>query len=310
MRWVETLTKATMNWFPVRVWRRVLNYNGLLLSAGVSYQALFATFAALYVALLVFGAWFVADTARLDNLIEIINTYIPGLIGDAGAVTRDQLVTLAQHNLSGFGWGEVIAIAILLWTASNWITYSRMSIRAVFGLPKDPHAYLLLKAKDMLTSIVLGALLLSGAVLTTASTNLFNWFTHLIGATGWSFVTGLLVRIGGLVVVFLLDAGVLAVMFVTLSGAQLRYRQVLSGAALGGIALIALQVLGSFVLGAGTKNPLLATFVVFVTLLFWFRLTAVVMLTAAAWTAESLEKRGDAVASRPVKPSRWTTPPG
>lgn len=309
MRWVQKLTIATMNWFPVRVWRRVLNYNGLLLSAGVSYQALFATFAALYVGLAVFGVWFVADSARLDNLIEIINTYIPGLIGDAGAVTRDQLMTLAQHNLGSLGWGGAVAVVILLWTASNWITYSRMSIRAVFGLPKDTHSYVLLKGRDMVTSIVLGAVLLAGAALTTASTNLFAWVTHLIGATGWSFVTGLFIRVGGLAVVFLLDAGVLAVMFVTLSGAQLRFRQVLSGAALGGIALIALQVLGSFVLGAGTKNPLLATFVVFVTLLFWFRLTAIVMLSAAAWTAESLEQRGNTVESRPAKPSRWITPP-
>ena len=44
------LTQRTLALFPVRVWRHFLQHNGFLLAAGVSYQALFAIFAAIYLA--------------------------------------------------------------------------------------------------------------------------------------------------------------------------------------------------------------------------------------------------------------------
>lgn len=285
-------------WFPVRVWMRILNTNGLLLSSGVSYQALFATFAALYVGLAVFGVWFVAKEARLDSLIEILNTYIPGLVGDEGAVSRDQLIQLAQQNLAQFGWAGAVALAILAWTASSWITYSRMAIRSVFGLGKDPRPYVLLKGKDLIASLIFGAALLVGTALTTASTNLFSAVSGWLGLEDWSALTNALTRIGGLLLVFLLDTVVLGVMFMTLAGTVLTVRHVAGGALMGGLALTVLQVLGSLILTGGTSNPLLATFVVFVTLLLWFRLTAIVTLTAAAWVAEAAIDRGEPLQSR------------
>ena len=51
------LTQRTLAWFPVRVWRHFLQHNGFLLAAGVSYQALFAIFAAIYVAFAIAGLW-------------------------------------------------------------------------------------------------------------------------------------------------------------------------------------------------------------------------------------------------------------
>ena len=57
---VTDLTRRTMEFFPVRVWRHFLQRNGFLLSAGRSYQALFATFAAIYVAFAVAGLWLIS----------------------------------------------------------------------------------------------------------------------------------------------------------------------------------------------------------------------------------------------------------
>lgn len=295
---VRELTAKGKEWFPVRVWRRVLTFNGLLLSSGVSYQALFATFAALYVGLAVFGIWFVTKEARLDSLIEILNTYIPGLIGPEGAVSREQLIELAQQNLAQFGWAGIIATAVLAWTASSWITYSRMAIRTVFGLPKDPRPYVFLKGKDLIASLIAGAALLVGTALATVSTNLFGTVAHWLGLDEWSSLTNFLTRSLGLILVFALDTVVLGVMFLALAGTVLSVRKVAGGALAGGLALTGLQVLASLVLGGGTNNPLLATFVVFVTLLLWFRLTAIVTLTAAAWVAEAAEDRGEPLQSR------------
>ena len=49
------LTERTLAAFPVRVWRHFLQNNGFLLAAGVSYQALFAIFAAIYLAFAIAG---------------------------------------------------------------------------------------------------------------------------------------------------------------------------------------------------------------------------------------------------------------
>lgn len=304
----RALANATKEWFPVRVWRRVLAYNGLLLSAGISYQALFATFAALFLGILIFGVWFIGDPARLDALIKLINNYVPGLIGPAGAVTRQQLLELAQFNVTSLSISGIIAGGVLLWTASSWITYTRIAIRSVFGLPKDPRTYVWLKARDVIASLVFGALFIIDAALATISTNLFNDLVRVLGFEGMSTLTNAITRSGGLVLVFLLNTVVLTVMFFTLSGAVLRLRQLLGGATVGGLALTGLQVLSGFILRFGNSNPLLQTFVVFATLLLWFRLTAIVTLTAAAWVAEAQVGRGHPIKSRPRRASEQAEP--
>ena len=52
--------------FPVRVWRHFLVRNGFLLSAGMSYQALFAIFAAVYVVFAVAGIWLTGNEQALN----------------------------------------------------------------------------------------------------------------------------------------------------------------------------------------------------------------------------------------------------
>ncbi len=44
------ITRRTLAWFPIRVWRHFLQHNGFLLAAAISYQSLFAIFAVLYTA--------------------------------------------------------------------------------------------------------------------------------------------------------------------------------------------------------------------------------------------------------------------
>ncbi|MDQ4214529.1 hypothetical protein [Microbacterium capsulatum] len=51
------LTRRTMQAFPIRVWRRFLRRNGFLLSAGMSYQGLFAVFGLLYTGFASVGLW-------------------------------------------------------------------------------------------------------------------------------------------------------------------------------------------------------------------------------------------------------------
>ena len=93
------LTQATMAWFPIRVWRHFLINNGFLLGAGISYQALFAIFAAIYVAFAITGLWLGGNVDAVNAMIDLINSYIPGLISDSGGViTPEQVQEIASEH--------------------------------------------------------------------------------------------------------------------------------------------------------------------------------------------------------------------
>ena len=51
----------------------------------MSYQALFAIFAAIYIAFVVVGLWLGGSEEAVAGLIDIVNIYLPGLIDENGA---------------------------------------------------------------------------------------------------------------------------------------------------------------------------------------------------------------------------------
>ena len=282
---VTTLTQRTLALFPVRVWRHFLSRNGFILSAGMSYQGLFAIFAAVYVVFAVAGIWLTSNVATLEALARLLNTYAPGLIGDEGIISVDALVSIASSSTSLFGWTGAVALAGLIWTAISWVTYARIAVRSIFGLPKDTRAYALLKARDFLAGFAFGAILVIAAVLSVATTSFLGWVAALVGYPadrGWADAV---VQGGAILVVFIIDTLALAVMFRFLSGAAMPWRRMWVGSFLGAAALAVLQLLSGLLFSNAATNPLLATFTVFIGLLLWFRLTSIVILVAAAWIA-------------------------
>ncbi|WP_243695239.1 YihY/virulence factor BrkB family protein [Agromyces protaetiae] len=292
------MTKRTLALFPVRVWRRFLAQNGFILSAGMSYQSLFAVFAALYVAFAVAGIWLTGNPDRLNAFVTLVNTYAPGLVSDggqAGVVSKDDLVAIATRSTSLFGVTGVVAVGGLIWTAIGWVTYTRTAVRSIFGLPKDTRAYVILKARDFLAGFGFGAVLLIAAVLSIIATSLLDWLRDFFG---WDFGSGwnsAFIQFGALAVVFVIDTLALAVMFRFLSGANMAWRRMWVGSLLGSAGLAVLQFFGGVLLTGASANPLLATFAVFIGLLLWFRFTSIVILVAAAWIAEEASDANDSL---------------
>lgn len=284
---VNTLTQKTMALFPVRVWRHFLARNGFILSAGLSYQALFASFAAIYVVFAVAGIWLTSNQETMDAFITLVNTYAPGLVGtdDQAVISDDELTQIAQASAGVLGWTGAIAVIGLIWTAIGWITYARLSVRSIFGLPKDTRAYVLLKARDFLAGVGFGAVLIFASVLSVATTSFISWVFSAFGiedAGGWE---AFIVQAGAIVVVFVIDTLALAVMFRFLSGAAMPWRRMWVGSLLGSGALSAMQLLSGLLVSSATRNPLLATFAVFIALLLWFHVASIVILVAASWIA-------------------------
>ncbi|WP_149085822.1 MULTISPECIES: YihY/virulence factor BrkB family protein [Microbacterium] len=286
------LTRRTLGLFPVRVWRHFLQHNGFLLAAGVSYQALFAIFAAIYLAFAIAGLWLGGSEDAVNGLIGIINNYIPNLILDEGGVfTPAQVQEIASNTTGVLGVTGLIALGTVIWTAIGWVTFSRRAVRDIFGLEPDRRSYLVLKARDLLAALIFGVSLIVGSALSSASAAVLSWVLSLLGWDAGSDGLNLGIRIGTVLVSFVLLTGALAAMVRFLTGTSLHWGTIWPGAVLGGAAMTVLQFGVGFLLSYTPSNPLLATFAIFVGLLLWFRVNGVVMLVAASWIAVAAQDR-------------------
>ncbi len=284
------LTRKTLAWFPVRVWRNFLRNNGFLLAAAISYQSLFAMFSAIYTAFAVVGIWLGGSASAVSGLISIINSYIPGIIGKEegqGLVTEADVAEIAQRSGSVLAITGAVAFVVALWTAIGFVTFTRRAVRDIFGLPFDTRNYVLLKARDFLAAATFGLALLVGAALAGVTTGvieaIFDFFGWK-GSSGWVWIAG---RLASALVAFVINTAALAALIRFLTGTSLRWRLILPGAALGGGALVVLQLGAGLLLFYSPSNPLLATFSVFIGFLLWFRLVGIVILVAASWVATS-----------------------
>lgn len=286
------LTRRTLGLFPVRVWRHFLQHNGFLLAAGVSYQALFAIFAAIYLAFAIAGLWLGGSEDAVNGLIVIINSYIPNLIvPEGGVVTPEQVQEIASNTTGVLSITGLIALGTVIWTAIGWVTFSRRAVRDIFGLPPDRRSYVLLKARDLLAALIFGIALVAGSILTSASATVLSWILTQLGWDYGSDSVNVSIRIGAVLVSFALMSSALAAMVRFLTGTSLHWGTIWPGALLGGGAMTVLQYGAGFLLSYTPSNPLLATFAIFIGLLLWFRVNGVVMLVAASWIAVAAQDR-------------------
>ncbi|MGO3146399.1 MAG: YihY/virulence factor BrkB family protein [Leucobacter sp.] len=272
---------------PWRAFSHFTNVGGGVLTAGMSYQALFAIFAGLLVGFGVFGIVLRGHEELLDVIVEQINMFVPGLLGENGAVqVQDLLATRA------IDWTSIVASASLLWIAVNWFTGTRRSIRIIFGLDvKEYRNALFLKLRDFVLAIAFALAIIVSAVLTIVSSSLADLVLGWLGAdpTNWFFGgLGALLRYGA---VYVFDVLILIAIHRALAEVRVGWWSLITGCMLGGAALLGLKVLGTALLGGATNNPLFASFVIFVGLLLWFNFICRALLLTSAWIATGVDKK-------------------
>lgn len=285
------ITRRTMQAFPIRVWRRFLQRNGFLLSAGMSYQGLFAVFGLLFIAFASAGLWLGGSDQAIALVTTIANSYIPGIVGKNGLVHPDDVQALAANATGVLGITGIVAAGFVAWTGITAVTFTRRAVRDIFGLPYDSRSFVLLKLRDGLAGLLFGLALLVGSVLgfvgVWALRQVFDLLGWHLGATAFDLLT----RAGSIVVMFVIDSAAIAMLVRFLTGTRLAWRTILPGAMLGGGAVVVLQLGAGLLLAHTPGNPLLATFAVIIAMLLWCRWVAVVILVAAAWIALTAEDR-------------------
>lgn len=269
---------------PYRVYKIYSAAGGNLLAAGMSFQALFATFAAVWVGFSLSGIYLHERPELKSAIIDFINTQIPDLIRSGGPIDPHVL-----DSATSLGWTGGIAVLVVLYTAINWLNYVRTAVRTIFALPPSRLNFVLLKLYDLVLALGYGIFVVLTAALTVVVTNLANLIFPAIGIideNGWGKIA---FQIGGLVIVYFFDVVMLALMMNVLSGVPIPLRNLRDGVLLGALALTLLKVAGSFILTRTDSNPLLASFTVFIGLLIYFNFASRIYLFATSWVALSMQ---------------------
>ena len=276
----KALAERVQEWKPVRVFQHFGEQRGPLLANGLSFQAIFSVFAAVWVGFSVIGLVLGADAELRESLFRVIRLSVPGLLdlGNGGAIDPDELLAA-----SSLGWTGALALAGALFTAVAWLGAARNAVREIAQLPSPPANFLLLKLRDLGLALAFGAAVLLSAALLFASTQALEWIFPAIGIDTDSRIAAIAARIIGLTLMFALDAAILATLYRILAGVKIPPRPLMQGALLGAAGLAVLKILGTTLLGGASSNPLLASFAVIIGLLIWFNLTCQVILIAAAW---------------------------
>ena len=274
----------------VRVVGRHIVLKGPLLAAGLTYQALFALFSALWVGFSVAGFVVAGNEVVRDELITFIQSAVPGVIKDdsgAGVVEPGALM-----NANVFGLTGAVALVGLVFSSIRLFGSMRDSVRTVFRAPTSSTPLLRLVLRDLALAVAFGLAVVVSASLSLLSSTAVTWGLRLLGLSTTSDSAAVLLRVVGIVLVFAFDTAVLVALFRVLAGLHIPGRRLLAGSALGAAGFVLITIGGGVLLRAAGSNPLLAGFAAIVGLLLVINLLCQVLLLAASWIAVGMDEIG------------------
>jgi membrane protein len=264
---------------PVRVFQHYNEDGGPLLAAGMSYNAVFATFAALWVTFSIAGFIIAGNPVLRQGLIDGVNSTVPGLLGKGGAVNPDDV--LSAGTLS---WTGAIALLGLLLTALGFLASMRDAIRRIFNLPPDTTFFLLQKLRDLGLALGFGVLILVSAGLSFLTNGAVKATLAFLGISTDSLFAIVVTTVIGYALVFIVDFVTVAAAFRILSAVPIPRKRLAVGAAIGAVGIGILKAaFAQGLIGGVGNNPLLAGFAVIIGLLIFYNFFCQVLLLSAAW---------------------------
>jgi membrane protein len=253
----------------------------------MTYQAVFALFAAIWVAFSVAGSIVAANPELQGPLFSALNSSVPGLIQTTvgGKVDPESGIIDPKTLLetSGLTWTGAIALIGLLLTALGFLASMRDSIRRIFDLPSDTTFFLKQKGRDLALALGFGVLILLSAALSVVSQAALDAAFGLFGIQKSLFAQVVGQTIGYLLVL-IIDTSALAAAYRLLSAIKIPRRRLFAGALIGGVAIGILKAaFAQGLIGGVGNNALLAGFAVIIGLLIFLNFLCQVMLIGASW---------------------------
>lgn len=269
----------------VRAYLRYSERRGPMLADSVTYRTLFSVFAGVLLGFSVAALWLSGNPQAWQGLLDAVDRVIPGLVGEGGLVDTEALSQPVAFSLAG-----VFSLIGLVMAAIGAIGSLRTALRIIADKVHDDTLFIIVLARNLLLAIVIGAGLAAAAVATVLGTAGVGLVAGVIGVSPENPLTVGVSAAVGILVTFLLDTAVVALLFRTLSGVRAPARALWTGALIGGVGLTVLQQLSSLFVGGAGSNPLLASFASLIALLLWINLSCQVILIASAYiVAATLE---------------------
>jgi len=277
----------------VRAFLLYSEHRGAQLADSVTYRTLFSVFAGVLLGFSFAALWLSGNPDAWRALIAAVDSAIPGLVGEDGIIDPSAIQAPAGLTIAG-----VLSLIGLIGAAIGAIGSLRAALRILADRVSDDLFFVWVLLRNLGLAIALGALLVVSAAATFLGTASIDTLTGWLGLPEDSVVVAVATRIVSILIVFALDTVVVVLMFVTLSGLKAPAKALWTGAALGGIGLLALQELSGLFVGGASSNPLLASFASLIALLLWFNLSAQVILIASSVIITITGEREDRVRSR------------
>jgi len=274
----------------VRAFLRYSEHRGPVLADSVTYRTLFSVFAGVLLGFSIAGLWLSGNPDAMQALLDAVDNAVPGL---TSFVDPSNIALPAGLSIAG-----ALSLVGLVGAAIGAIGTLRTAIRMIADKVTDDLAFYWVLLRNLALAIGIGVALGASAaatILGTAGIGLVSeWFglpdDHPLMTIGSRGIV--------ILVTFLLDAVVIAVLFRVLSGVRARGRALWSGALLGAVGLIVLQQLSGLFIGGASSNPLLASFASLIALLLWFNLSAQVILIASSYIVTGVDEEHDRVRAR------------
>ncbi|MBL0884997.1 YihY/virulence factor BrkB family protein [Myceligenerans indicum] len=276
---------------PGRALARYSERGGNVLCGGMAYTALFSLFAGLTIGYTAFSAVLGGDAQLREEVLSQVDRWIPGLIdtGSGGAIKPEQLLLT-----SGFNVTSVIAVVVLLWSATGFMGALRVAVRSMFDLSDDGPNVVVARLLQLAGFVLLLAGVLVAAAFGVAVSTAAPWLLDQIGLGGASRVV---VQALGILVGVVVDAMVVAGVIRYVAGVRIPRRELLAAAGVVGVTTGVLRWAGSsIILESASRNALLAGFAVLVGVLILVNLVARVLLLSCAWAAEAGGRHAGAAA--------------
>lgn len=278
---------------PVRAALLYVEHRGPMLADSVTYRTLFSLFAAVLLGFSLAAVWLGGNPQALQAITDAADAAIPGLFGKDGAIDLS-LIPEAE----GLSIATAISTVVLIGAAIGAIGSLRTAIRNLADKLMGDAFFVFVLLRNLLMAVVIGALLVAGAAATFLGTAFVGTVTGWFGFSTDNPLAEVATRSVSVIVVFVLDAAVIAIAFLMLSGLKPSAKALLPGALYGAVGLTVLQQLSALFIGGATSNPLLATFGSLVALLIWINLSVQVILIASAYIVTGVDDENDRVRSR------------
>ncbi|MEV6318396.1 YihY/virulence factor BrkB family protein [Streptomyces sp. NPDC051776] len=271
-----------------RAYERLDTVHWTRLAAAITFISFIALFPLITVGAAISAA--LLSQKQLDALKAKLAQQVPGI---SDRLDLDSLVA----NATTVG---LIAGALLLVTGVGWVGSLRECLRAVWLKEEDPGNPFVLKAKDAVVLVGLGAVGLVAAGGSVLASSAVGWVADRIGLAEGGIGTVLLV-IASLAISVIADFLMLAYLLTRLPQVRPVLRSVLVAGLMGAVGFELLKALLSGYLQSVATKSMYGAFGVPVALLLWINFMAKLLLYCAAWTATQHNSSGAAVGG-PVSP--------